>query len=102
MKPMTRLSIDSATFTGAYQKIGIGDRSCCLFKMLNNSTVDVDVSMDGIVDHDFIPAGGAFIVDCATNKAENAHTLTFGNRQDFWVKGTAGTGKVYVMGYGPG
>ena len=49
-------SINSATFTGVYQALGtVLAHNPFLIKMVNNSTVPVTVSIDGIVDHDICP-----------------------------------------------
>jgi hypothetical protein len=38
-------------------------------KFVNNSTTDIEVSVDGVNVCDIIPAGGAFVFDDTANKA---------------------------------
>lgn len=59
----TRRSIDSSTFTGSYQNLG-GPLlfPASLIKLVNNSTVLIDVSIDGVNDHDVAPANSFFFV----------------------------------------
>jgi len=98
--PIPRQEFDAATLTTSYQAFdvnGLGDEAQ-VFKMLNNSDIDVDVSFDGTVDHDFIPAGGAFVYDFTANKERTYASLR--NRQLVFLKAAAaGTGKIYLMGY---
>jgi hypothetical protein len=90
-------SINSATFTGAYQAIGTPLlHNPFLIKMVNNSTVPVTVSIDGIVDHDICPAGSFFLYDETAN-ASREGGLTVAKGTQFWVKGAAGVGSVYLV-----
>lgn len=100
--PMTMISKDSSTFNGSFQLIGATDRLCAVFKVINNSTVDITISFDGVTAHDFVPAGASFVVDCVTNRGASETSLAVYKGQTFYVKGSSGTGSVYVSGYGPG
>lgn len=59
-----------ASLTGSYQAMngtGFSD-SIKILKIYNPSTtVSIDISLDGINDHDFIPPLGTLIVDFQTN-----------------------------------
>lgn len=93
----TLRSISSATFTGAYQAIGAPlEHNPFLIKMVNNSTVAVTVSIDGVVDHDICPAGSFFLYDETANASREAG-LTVAKGTQFWVKGAAGVGSVYLV-----
>lgn len=91
-------SIDSATFTGAYQAVSTPTtRPVRLIKFVNNSSVAVTISWDGINDHDFIPAGSFALYDVSTNKVYD--TLAWYIRQgtQFYVKGAAGVRLFYII-----
>lgn len=104
--PIPRQQIDASSLTTSYQVFeinGLGDEAQ-IFKMLNNSNVDVDISYDGVVDHDIIPAGGAFILDFTANKERTYGSLR--NRQLVYIKVTDDdsaispkTKKIYICGY---
>lgn len=95
--PMT--SIDSATFTGAYQAINAGTtQPCFAFKIINNSTVDVTISLDGTTDHDYIPSKSAQIYDLQTNKQPQNDMCLLVQGTKVYVKSSAGTGSVYLVG----
>ena len=87
--------IDSSTFTGSYQQMGTFSLPIRILKITNNSTVDVTVSVDGVADVDFIPAGGFFLYDFGTNKGAGAPALDH-PPSAVYVKGSAGTGSVYL------
>lgn len=55
--PMASLS--SATLTDTYQPLnGTGlPQPCYMIRFINNSSIDIIISYDGINDHDFVIAG---------------------------------------------
>lgn len=59
-----------ASLTGSYQALngtGFSD-TVKILKIYNGSTtVSIDISLDGVNDHDFIPPLGTLIVDFQTN-----------------------------------
>ncbi len=63
-------SFDPSTLTGSYQALngsGFSD-TVKILKLYNGSTtVSIDISLDGVNDHDFIPPMGTLIVDFQTN-----------------------------------
>ena len=90
-------SIDSATFTGAYQALGTPlSHNCFLVKLVNNSTVPVTVSVDGVTDHDIFPFGSFSLYDYQANRTREAG-LTIPKNTQYYVKGAAGTGSVYIV-----
>lgn len=97
--PMT--SIASSTFTGAYQLLNSTGTTepCFSYKLINNSNEDVTVSLDGTTDHDFIPAHSACILDVQTNAQPMNNCNLLAKGVHVYVKGIAGTGSVYLVGY---
>lgn len=68
-----------ASLTGSYQALngtGFSD-DVKIWKLYNGSTtVSIDISLDGVNPHDFIPPLGTLIVDFQTN---HSAITTFGN-----------------------
>lgn len=94
--PEALRSIDSATFTGVYQTIGIPlAHPCSLVKLVNNSTVLVTISWDGINDHDILPPNSFVLYDIQSNHAQ-FNGLYIRQGIQFYVKGAAGVGLVYL------
>lgn len=95
-------SIDSATFTGAYQLVttaaGIPN-ACFMLRLVNNSNVPVTVSYDGTTDHDEVQAGATLIVPPSTISQPNNFLANFAQGTKVYVKGAAGAGLVYLAGY---
>lgn len=68
-----------ASLTGSYQAMngaGFSD-TVKIWKLFNGSTtVSIDISLDGVHDHDFIPPLGTLIVDFQTNHSDGSSTAT--------------------------
>lgn len=97
--PEALRSIDSATFTGSYQAIGVAlANKAVLIKIINNSTVAVTVSWDGSTDHDYIPANGFSLYDVTAN-SQRESGIFIAEGTIFFVKGSAGTGSVYLVDF---
>ena len=91
-----RQSRDSATFDGTFQTLGSAlSDPACLIKVVNNSTVDIDISVDGTTNHDFVPAGSFFLYDLRANHGRE-NDFVFIKGTQVYVKGAAGTGSVYL------
>lgn len=92
-------SIDSATLTGSYQQVGANlTNPARIIKFTNLSTVTVTISWDGINDHEILPTGGFVLLDISTNK-ETSQILEISANTPFFVKGSAGTGLIYISNY---
>lgn len=99
LQPIERLTFNTASLSGSYQTMsasGFAD-DIVIFQMYNSSSNDVDVSFDGSTDHNIIPAGGLLILDVQANKEGLRAALRKG--QEVWLKGTAGVGTCYAMGW---
>lgn len=98
LKYETLRSIDSATFTGSFQALGTATtHPATIVKLVNNSSVDVTVSIDGTNACDFCPAGGFFLYDCTSNLPHGTDAIFIPQNTQFLVKGSAGTGLVYLV-----
>lgn len=72
---VTKSQFNPASLTGSYQAMngtGLTD-DVKILKLYNGSTtVSIDISLDGVTDHDFIPPLGTLIVDFQTNHSSNS------------------------------
>lgn len=94
---LERQSRDSSTFDGTYQTLGDAlSAPGCIVKIVNDSNRDVDISTDGSEDHDFVPQNGFVLYDMRANRAREQY-FVFEKGTQFYVKGTAGTGNVYLV-----
>lgn len=90
-------TIDSATFTGAYQALGtplLHPSYKC--KLVNNSTSLITISNDGINDKDVAPGGSFWLYDEGTVSQSGSFPALPAGTQ-IYVKGAAGTGLVYLV-----
>lgn len=93
----TLRSVDSATFAGTYTLLGtplVHPSYIC--KLVNNSTVLITISIDGATDVDVAPANSFWLYDEGKVGMSGALPALPAGTQIF-VKGTAGTGSVYLV-----
>lgn len=97
--PETLRSIDSATFTGAYQAVGtplLHTARVVIFT--NGSLVPVTVSWDGINPHEHVLAGESVPLNVTSNHGiEGRFEVPLGTQ--FYVLGTASTGLFTISVY---
>ena len=98
IKPIPLTNIASSTVSGTYAAINSSGLAnpCFLIRIINNSTQDVTVSYDGVNDHEFVPKATTVAV---TGQANVPQFGTFSAFTVVYVKGTAGTGNIYLSGY---
>ena len=91
----TLRSVDSATFAGAYVAVGGPlQHPSYILKLVNNSTVLVTISIDGVTDVDVAPSGSFWLYD--EDEGNQQHPGMPAGTQ-IYVKGAAGTGLVYLV-----
>jgi len=103
---VTKSQFNPASLTGSYQALngsGFSD-SVKILKIYNGSTtVSIDISLDGVNDHDFIPPEGTLIVDFQTNHADGpiygTGTLCLAKGQILWGKTAAQSNYLQIVGY---
>jgi hypothetical protein len=103
-------TFDTATLTGSYTAMNTGfSDDIKILKIVNMGTNGVEVSYDGVTDHDFYaptPNGVAAIpliinlqANHSCNSSYGSGTLNGRQGQIIYGKGTAGTGNLYIIGY---
>lgn len=95
-----------ASLTGSYQAMngtGFSDTAKILKIYNPSTTVSIDVSLDGVNDHDFIPPLGTLIVDVQTNHYDGpiygTGTLNVAQNQILYGKTAAQPTFVQIIGY---
>lgn len=101
VKPLLLTNISSAAVTGAYAAINATgfEQAPFLIRIINHSDKDITVSYNGIDDHEFVLTGTVFELASQTNSQPGAHMALLPKRTVVYVKGTAGTGTIYLSGY---
>jgi hypothetical protein len=91
-------SVNTATLAGTYVPFGLplANRTY-IFKIVNNSNQLLTISLDGVTDEDIIPPGSFILYDVESNKSLNADDLFLPQGTQFYVKGAAGVGLVYLV-----
>jgi len=91
-------SIDSATFTGSYQALGTPlANAASLVRLVNSSDVVVTISTDGVNDHDIAPSNSFWLYDIASDSPSMSDSVFAEKGRQYYVKGSAGTGSVYLV-----
>ncbi len=102
----TKSVFNPASLTGSYQAMngtGFSD-DVKIMKLYNASTtISIDISLDGVTDHDFIPPLGTLIVDFqaghADNSAYGAGTLCVRKGQILYGKTAESPTFLQIIGY---
>lgn len=70
-----------------------------MFKLTSTSSTDVTVSYDGgTTDHEYLPAGSFILLDVTSDRAWDCE-FALGAGVQVAIKGTAGTGNIYLSTY---
>lgn len=101
VKSFTLSSVLSSTVTALYAPLnGAGFSHAPFFvRIINASSQAITVSYDGVNDHEFILSNTIFELPSQTNSQPNAHMALFPKHTIVYIKGTAGTGTIYLSGY---
>lgn len=107
---IVKTSFNPASLTGSYQPMNITagvagtSDNAKILKIYNpSSTVSIDISLDGVTDHDFMPPGGTLIVDFQTNHSSESTygsgTLYLRQGQIIYGKTAANPTFIQIIGY---
>lgn len=89
---------DASTFDGTFQTLGTPvNLPGRILKFVNNTDEDLDFSLDGTNQHDFVPAGGFSLYDFTANRVENRFELKALTQIYVRAAGGAGSGDVYLV-----
>lgn len=89
----------SGSVTSSYQALGTAlSFPSSIVKIVNNSTQDISVSIDGTNLHDYVPAGSFTLYDLTTNTPSQGDDAVFDPKgTQYYIMGTAGTGNIYLI-----
>ena len=90
---------NSTGFDNNFQALGTALTSpAVLAKIINNSNIDIDISLDGgTTSHDFVPSESFFLYDLRANHGRE-FDFVFPTGTLFHIRGAAaGTGLVYLV-----
>lgn len=101
-----KAQFNPASLTGTYQALngsGFSD-TVKILKIYNASTTaSIDISLDGVNDHDFIPPLGTLIIDFQTNHYDGpiygTGTLNVAKGQILWGKTAEQSTYLQIVGY---
>lgn len=101
VKAIARTVIAGSALTTSYQAINSSGlpQACFRITLFNTTNGVIDVSYDGSTDNDIIPASGSLTIEAQTNNQPSAHVALFAKGQVVYVKGSSGSGSVYLIGY---
>lgn len=101
VKPFALTSILSSAVTPIYAPINATGFTQAPFfiRIINASSAAITVSYNGVNDHEFIPANSVFELACQTNAQPASGVALFPKNTVVYIKGTAGTGNIYLSGY---
>lgn len=93
-------NIASSGVSGTYAAINsTGLPFACEQIFINNaSTKDVTVSLDGTNDHFYVVSATLLAIQNQANALPDSRSAMFSKGTVFWVKGTGGTGNIYLSG----
>lgn len=101
-----KAQFNPASLTGSYQALngsGFSDDAKILKIYNPSTTISIDISLDGVNDHDFIPPLGTLIVDFQTNHYDGpiygTGTLNVAKGQILWGKTAEQPSFLQIVGY---
>lgn len=96
-----RRDFDSATLTGSFQNFGaVLAHPASLIKMVNRSTVDIDISIDGVNSHDICPSNSFWLYDVTSDSPSESGSIFRKKGTQYSIKataGAAGVGGIYLV-----
>jgi len=97
--PLTNVA--SSTLGASYLPINATGLAnpCFLIRITNASNKDVTISYDGVNDHEYLVSATFMDINAQTNSQPNTNIANFATGTVVYVKGTAGTGIIYLSGY---
>ena len=101
-----KAQFDPGSLSASYQPLnGTGFSSAVKILQIYNpsTTVSIDISLDGVNDHSFIPPLGTLIIDCQTNHRDGPisgkGTLNVAEGQIIWGKTAEYPTYLQIVGY---
>ena len=101
VKPIALQSFASSSLTTSYQALnptGL-DGACFRISIINTGSTTITLSYDGVNDHEIVTSSSRLDIEFQNNAQPNAWTALLSKGLVIYLKGTAGTGTIYLSGY---
>jgi hypothetical protein len=98
--PLT--NINSAAILPAYAPINVGGlpHACSAIRIINDSTIDIFVSFDGVTDHEFMQSGETLYMPFQISAQPNGWMSLLSAHTQVFVRAPApGVGLIMLSGY---
>lgn len=102
VKALLLTSIASSTVTSSYQPINPNgfEGAAFFFRIFNDTNETITISYDGINDHEIMITDAIYETPTTQNNGlPSGKVALFPIGQKVYVKGTGGTGSVYLSGF---
>lgn len=101
VKAIARTSLAGSSVSSSYQALNASGLGAACFKIAiyNTTNTALDVSYDGTTDNDVVPANSFIEIMSQTNAVLNSNVALFPSNTVVYVKGSAGSGNIYLSGY---
>lgn len=94
-----RSSLAASGFTGNLQALGTLTHTCAIVRIVNNTNKGLDISFDGVTNHDFVCAGDTYELNLLDGQLPNAYALRVRQGTTIYISAASGTGDVYLAAY---
>jgi hypothetical protein len=93
--------MDAAALNPAFTLIATFPFPVSILRIINDSTVFISISYDGVNHHDYIPAHGELDLNTQQNNQPGNHRILFKKGQQVYAASNgAGVGSIVVAMYG--
>jgi len=101
IQAITALVIDSSALTGGYDLFSATGlpEACSIIRIVNASDTGVGVSFDSVNTHELLPSGTSLQLNLQANSRPNNHVTCLAKGTRVSLKGVAGVGNIYLIGY---
>lgn len=99
IKAMGAGTFNSASLIAGFQLVGYIPERLVIFKIVNESTVGVGISYDGVVLHDVVKTGTTMEINLITSSEPSNAAGFLAKGTPIYMNGTAGVGNIYIVGY---
>ncbi len=101
VKAVTLTTIASSALTSSYQPINTNGlpEACFMIRINSSSSTLITLSYDGINDHEVVLPNQSVNLDFQSNSQPTAGFALMAKGTRVFVKGTAGTGNIYLSAY---
>lgn len=97
--PFTYAAVNTAGIVAGYAAGLTLTQPAAMLRFINASNTGVQISYDGVTNHDFILPTSTVTLDFQSNNAPNGQMSMIRKGTIIYVAGTAGVGILYITGY---